>query len=273
MYRLLTLTGIAGIFLLGQYATAQTAAQQAEQQRHQDRLRVEVQEICPVTGEKLGSMGDPIKVQVGDETVFLCCKGCLNKQVDAEHWKTIHANMAKAQKICPVMKKPLPEDAESIIVNGQSIFICCPPCADKIKADPELYTKQVDALYTASIRDDLRIAVQDICPVSGQKLGSMGDPLKVQVGEETVFLCCKGCLGKEVKREHWATIHNNIAKAQEICPVMGGDLPKSPKWTIVEGQVVYVCCPPCTKKLAAQPEEYLSKVDEQYMAHLAKARK
>lgn len=272
MYRLPTLTAFTATLLMGQFATAQNADDPAKQQRQQDQLRIAVQEICPVTGEKLGSMGEPLKVQVGEETVFLCCKGCMGKQVNPEHWATIHANMASAQKICPVMKEPLPEDAESIVINGQTIFICCPPCGDKIKADPAAFTQQVNALYTASIRDRLRIAVQDICPVSGQKLGSMGEPLKVQVGEETVFLCCKGCLGKEIKREHWATIHNNVAKAQGICPVMGHELPKSPKWTIVEGQVVYVCCPPCTKKLAAQPEEYLSKVDELYVAHLAKAR-
>ena len=97
-------------------------------------------------------------------------------------------------------------------------------------------------------RDQLRIAVQDICPVSGQKLGSMGQPIKVQVGKETTFLCCKGCMKQKIKPEHWATIHTNFAKAQGICPVMKHDLPKSPKWTIVEGQVVYVCCPPCTKE-------------------------
>jgi hypothetical protein len=117
-------------------------------------------------------------------------------------------------------------------------------------------------------RDQLRIAVQEICPVSGQKLGSMGAPLKVQVGQETVFLCCKGCAGKKVKPEHWKTIHANFAKAQRICPVMKNDLPKNPKWTIVEGQIVYVCCPPCTKKIAAEPRKYLLAVDALYAATL-----
>lgn len=117
-------------------------------------------------------------------------------------------------------------------------------------------------------RDQLRVAVQDICPISGQKLGSMGAPIKVQVGEETVFLCCKGCMQQKIKPEHWATIHANFAKAQRICPVMKHDLPKSPKWTIVEGQIVYVCCKPCTKKIAADPKKYLRAVDALYAASL-----
>ncbi|HEX6987127.1 MAG TPA: efflux RND transporter periplasmic adaptor subunit, partial [Planctomycetaceae bacterium] len=40
------------------------------------------------------------------------------------------------------------------------------------------------------------IAWQQDCPVTGLKLGSMGEPLPVSVAGETVFICCKGCEGK-----------------------------------------------------------------------------
>jgi len=117
-------------------------------------------------------------------------------------------------------------------------------------------------------RDQLRVAVQGICPVSGEELGSMGAPIKVKVGDETIFMCCKGCLNQKIKPEHWGTIHANCAKAQGICPVMKHELPKKPKWTIVEGQIVYVCCPPCTKKINADPVTYLRAVDQLYAASL-----
>lgn len=117
-------------------------------------------------------------------------------------------------------------------------------------------------------QDQLRIAVQEICPVSGQKLGSMGTPVKVKIGEEFLFLCCKGCAGGKVKPEHWATIHANFAKAQGKCPVMEHPLPDKPKWTIVEGRIVFVCCPPCIEKIKADPTTYLKKVDKLYSAHL-----
>ena len=117
-------------------------------------------------------------------------------------------------------------------------------------------------------RDQLRAAVQKICPVSGQKLGSMGTPIKVQTGKETVFLCCKGCMQRKINAKHWAAIHANIARAQTKCPVMQKVLPKNPKWTIVEGQIVYICCPPCTKKITADPKTYLQKVDQLYTASL-----
>lgn len=117
-------------------------------------------------------------------------------------------------------------------------------------------------------RDRMRIAVQAICPISGLKLGDHGPPIKVKVGEETVFLCCKGCLKKKINAKHWATIHANFAAAQRICPVMKHELPKKPKWIIVEGQIVFVCCPPCTKKIAADPKTYLQQVDKLYAASL-----
>jgi hypothetical protein len=116
--------------------------------------------------------------------------------------------------------------------------------------------------------DQILMAVQKICPVSGQKLGSHGDPVAVKIGEERMFLCCKGCTSGKVKPEHWATIHANFAKAQGICPVMKHELPPNPKWTIVRGRIIYVCCPPCIKKIEAQPETYLKTVDELYLASL-----
>lgn len=42
----------------------------------EDRVRAEKQRICPVTGELLGSMGAPMKVDVLGEQVFICCEGC-----------------------------------------------------------------------------------------------------------------------------------------------------------------------------------------------------
>ena len=127
---------------------------------------------------------------------------------------------------------------------------------------------QVGSAQEPVQRDQLRIAVQGICPVSGNKLGEHGAPIKVKVGEESVFVCCVGCLKGQVNQQHWATIHANIARAQGICPVMKRPLPANPKATIVEGQIVYVCCPPCGSKIAADSKAYLRQIDQLYAASL-----
>ncbi len=116
--------------------------------------------------------------------------------------------------------------------------------------------------------EQVRIAVQEICPVSGQKLGDHGQPIKAKIGQEEVYLCCQSCLKGKVDPKHWATIHAHFAKAQAKCPVMNRPLPKNPKWTITKGQIIFVCCPPCTKKIAADPKTYLSKVNALYAASL-----
>jgi hypothetical protein len=36
----------------------------------------EAQQLCPVSGERLGSMGTPVKLTLMGQTVFLCCEGC-----------------------------------------------------------------------------------------------------------------------------------------------------------------------------------------------------
>ena len=42
----------------------------------EDRAIAEKQQICPVSGEDLGTMGAPIKVDVNGTPVFICCEGC-----------------------------------------------------------------------------------------------------------------------------------------------------------------------------------------------------
>ena len=116
--------------------------------------------------------------------------------------------------------------------------------------------------------DQICAAIQGICPVSGGKLGEK--PVAVKIGKERAFLCCKGCAKGKVKPEHWAKIHANYARAQGICPVMEHKLPKKAEWTIVEGRIIYVCCPPCIEKIEAEPKKYVKKVDELYLASLKK---
>ena len=39
----------------------------------------EAQRLCPVSGEALGEMGTPVKVDIKGQTVFLCCDACKEK--------------------------------------------------------------------------------------------------------------------------------------------------------------------------------------------------
>lgn len=239
--------------------------------RH-DQLKVAAQKICPVMGKPLGSMGTPVKVKIGEQDLFLCCADCMSKQVDRKHWAAIHENFRKAQRTCPVMGKPLTAKSKYTIVEGQIYYVCCPPCIDKIKAEPKKWQAKLDELYATSAGpqtpDEIKIAVQKICPVMGKPLGSMGKPIKVKIGEEELFLCCEACRTKQVDRHHWATIHNNFRRAQGTCPIMGKPLKANAKYTVVNGNIIYVCCPPCVDKLKADAQKSTTVLNELYLASL-----
>lgn len=42
-----------------------------------DQVAALRQRTCPVTKEPLGSMGKPIRVSVGGQSIFVCCEGCV----------------------------------------------------------------------------------------------------------------------------------------------------------------------------------------------------
>lgn len=48
----------------------------------EDRSLAEKQRICPVSGELLGSLGTPLKVEVLGQQVFLCCEDCKAKLLE-----------------------------------------------------------------------------------------------------------------------------------------------------------------------------------------------
>jgi hypothetical protein len=110
--------------------------------------------------------------------------------------------------------------------------------------------------------DQLLIDAQKICPVSGAALDSMGGPIKAESGGRTVFLCCRGCLGKSISKENWEQVTANLIAAQGTCPVMDRELPENPASVVVNKRTVFVCCKPCIKKIEADPEKYLAAVDE-----------
>ncbi len=58
------------------------------------------------------------------------------------------------------------------------------------------------------LNDDEAIAAQRICPVSGEPLGSMGEPIKVTVEGRDVFVCCAGCISalQEEPQEYLARL-------------------------------------------------------------------
>ncbi len=48
----------------------------------EDRRSATKQHVCPVSGEMLGTMGAPLKVDVDGQQVWICCEGCRDKLLE-----------------------------------------------------------------------------------------------------------------------------------------------------------------------------------------------
>jgi hypothetical protein len=62
-----------------------------------------------------------------------------------------------------------------------------------VRATSEEYLEKLDKAVVAKQSADYPL---DTCVVSGEPLGSMGEPINVVVNGELVKLCCKGCVKK-----------------------------------------------------------------------------
>jgi len=137
-------------------ASATLHADEQDDTKKIEQLLIRAQKICPVSGKPLDSMGGPVKASIGEATMFLCCKGCFGQKILPEHWATVTENMVKSQGRCPVMDRPLPDKPKSITVQKRKIFVCCPPCTDRVKAEPEKYIPVVDRLLEKNLGNPQR---------------------------------------------------------------------------------------------------------------------
>ncbi len=287
------------------------------------------QKICPVSGKPLGSMGDPVSVDVGGQQVFVCCAGCVDA-VKADPAKyasgrpkitvtTATAADAAAiakQKVCPVMDEPLGGMGTpvKVTVGDKPIYLCCKGCIKKVQAEPAKYLAMVYggaqtesnpssatsnlsvSVVRATPADASLIATQKTCPVMDEPLGSMGGPVKLMVGDKPVFLCCRGCIkkveaepAKYLAKVYGATSQGSVPSgaeqvregiykvtaadapfisAQKKCPVMDEPLDAmgGPYKVHANGKAIYICCPGCAKRIAAEPGKYLAILSNQGVA-------
>lgn len=118
------------------------------------RPEVRVQKLCPVTGEALGSMGEPIPVAVRGRTVYVCCKACV---------------------------KPLLRDPEQYLDQLNSAL-------SEGNNAPPIQVSPPDSIPRP------QLSVQKLCPVTGEELGSMGPPISVTMRGRTFSVCCEACV-------------------------------------------------------------------------------
>jgi uncharacterized protein (TIGR03000 family) len=61
------------------YMTAANISENLAKLSVDDRKLAEAQNVCPLTGDPLGSLGVPERIMLKGKPVFLCCKECIEK--------------------------------------------------------------------------------------------------------------------------------------------------------------------------------------------------
>jgi YHS domain-containing protein len=160
--------------------------------------------ICAVSGEELGSMGDPIvKTYEGREVKF-CCKMCVPK-----FEKDLKASLAKLdQKIidsqlplypmntCVVSGEAFGGDMGdpiNVVYSNRLVRLCCKMCKGDFKKDAQAYITKLDAAVVVQQSEHYPLTS---CPISGEALGSMGDAINVVYAGRLVKFCCSMCIPK-----------------------------------------------------------------------------
>jgi Cu(I)/Ag(I) efflux system membrane fusion protein len=158
-----------------------------------DRKLIEAQQYCPIlTDNKLGSMGEPVKLMVDGQPVFVCCSACSKKAL-ANPQKTL----AKVEEF----KKKKPGSVDQVAKPT-------PPAKKESGKDAKIKA----ALAKLSDADRKLAEQQRFCAVlTTSPLGSMGAPVKVMVDGQPVFVCCEGC-----REEALSDPQVTLAKVQEL---------------------------------------------------------
>lgn len=160
-------------------------------------------DACPVSGGKLGEMGDPvIRIYEGREVRF-CCSGCPPKfEADSEqYWRKIDEEIIVQQKerypirTCVVTGEPL-DGAMGASVNfvygNRLIRFCCKGCVAKFQADPAKFLKELDAVVISGQKAGYPL---ETCVVSDSPLSVNGsEPIDVVFANQLVRLCRPDCI-------------------------------------------------------------------------------
>lgn len=156
---------------------------------------------CVISGQPLGSMGDPVVKSYAGREVRFCCAGCIGGFED-----DVPGNLAKIDAMIVEDQMPFyPLDTcvvtgESLSGNGSKshdivygnrlVRLCCKRCEKTFKEKPQGFIKKLDEAVAAAQRADYPL---DTCVVAGGKLGSMGEPSEMIIGGRLLRFCCAGC--------------------------------------------------------------------------------
>lgn len=172
----------------------------------------------------------------------------------------------------PVSGAKLAQIEKQVIVEheGRELRFESAKNADKFKTDPVKYLAAVDKKL---VEQQMPFYALQTCPVSGEKLGGMGEPVDFVYKNRLVRFCCPSCQTDFLKdpAKYVAKLDAAAIKAQsknyapKTCVVSGdefGGKMGDPIDHVIGNRMVRLCCKGCIKKLHQDPLKYLALLDK-----------
>ncbi len=156
---------------------------------------------CPVSGLALDEIDSPIVMMHEGREVRFCSTACIGKfEADpAGYFARIDEKIIEQQiatypmTTCPVSNESLGSMGEPVdyVYNNRLVRFCCNGCVRGFKKNPGPVLAALDEAIMAEQLADYPL---DTCPVSGEKLDSMGGAIDYIVANQLVRFCCTGCV-------------------------------------------------------------------------------
>lgn len=231
-------------------------------------------DVCIVSGEKLGSMGEPVVKTYDGREVRFCCAACVDtfEANQQDYLSQIDKKIVDQQLMhypidtCIVAGGKLGSmgDPVNLVYNNRLVRFCCAGCEPTFKENPEKYLAALDKKIIEQQVEDYPL---NTCVVAGAELGSMGDPVNYTYANRLVRFCCASCIEKfeAEPAKYMKKIDEAYADAQRdsyplnTCVVAGGELGSmgDPVELVAGTQLVRFCCDGCIPAFKKDPQKYL----------------
>jgi len=172
--------------------------------------------------------------------------------------------------VCLISDEPFTDSDDPpipIVRDGRTIQACCKMCLKQFDENAEAVIANLDKAIIEHQRSTYPLAE---CPVSGEELGGMGDPVEIVVpGNRLVRLCCGMCAKKAraSAEEIVATLDKAVYEAQmesypvSDCIVCDGGLGDSAVEYIHGTRLVRLCCTRCVQGFEQDVEGHIANLD------------
>lgn len=181
-------------------------------------------DTCPVSGKKLGAMGDPVVKGYDGREVRFCCDGCPAKfeKDKASYLKKIDDAIVKQQlpryplDTCLVSGEAFGGDMGdpvNYVHQNRLVRFCCKSCIKKFGKDAAEHIMKLDRSVIEKQKSAYPL---ETCVISGDKLdGGHEKPIDRVVGGRLVRLCCKDCI-KDLEKDPLTSLQkiDEAAKAK-----------------------------------------------------------